>query len=88
MLKLKRLYKRDEKAMAALVGTPEEGDVVLVEPHKVIGIEIQQAGRKAKFSRDLLVAGAAEGWLTLGQGKVTLHGVDGDVVYTVTRAPG
>lgn len=39
-------------------------------------------------SRRVLDKGLAEGWLSMGQGKVTLHTPDDDRVYRIERRPG
>lgn len=36
----------------------------------------------------MIEGGAAEGWLSLGGGKVTIAAEGGDVVYAIERPPG
>lgn len=69
---LKRIYKRGTQ--------PLELDYVSLAN---TGVEPQQ-----NFSTGLIYAAIAEGWCTIGHGKLTLHLVPEDLVYTVNRVPG
>lgn len=55
---------------------------------KVNGVKVLRARRVHHFTPDFVQGGAAEGWLSLSGGRITIHGVDGDVVYVIVRAPG
>lgn len=58
------------------------------EQPRVSGIKVLRAGPRQKFSTRFIEGGSAEGWLSMTQGKVILHGSGGDVVYRIERAPG
>lgn len=78
---LKRLYKlrddgelvRDEKGEPTVIGVR-----VLTETKN--GVQ--------KFTPNLVEGGAAEGWLSVANGKITIHGENGDCVYAIKRPPG
>lgn len=77
---LKRLYDPADVAKLRDPNDPTER----ITP---IGIKVLRAGPRQKFSPDLIAQGVAQGWLAIGDGKVTLKGDDGDVAYTITRSP-
>lgn len=60
----------------------------LYKDGKVSGVQVLHAGAKQKFTSDLIERGSAEGWLSMGQGKVTVHAEGGDVRYRIIRSPG
>lgn len=51
-------------------------------------IRILRAGPRQNFSPEMVERAVTEGWMSLGKGKLTIHGEHGDVVYRITRAPG
>ena len=55
---------------------------------KVVGVRVLRAGRKQKFSPELLAQGASQGWLEMANGKITLKGANETVVYRLVRTPG
>lgn len=55
---------------------------------KVTGVKVLRAGERQNFSPELVQKAAAEGWLTMGGGKITVHGQAGDVVYRIEAMPG
>lgn len=55
---------------------------------RVSGVKILRAGPRQNLSPRFIEGGVAEGWLSMGKGKVVLHGEDGDVVYRMERIPG
>jgi hypothetical protein len=71
-MRLKRLYAH------AADGTPTT----------VRGIRVLRASERQHFSPGLIDGGIREGWLSMGQGRLTLHGEAGDVVYQLVRTPG
>ena len=54
---------------------------------KLDHIKVLRAGSKQRFSTGLVAAGAKEGWLTLGGGKITLT-TRPPVSYRIVRTPG
>jgi hypothetical protein len=87
---LKRLYHMPEGWVAE---RDERGE--LLNPPELRAISIQNTGPEPEqnFSRRVIEAGIAEGWISMGQGKITIHGVDeteapADLVYTVLHMPG
>jgi len=55
---------------------------------KVKGIKVLHAGDEHHFSPRLIEGGVSEGWLSMSQGKIIIHGEGGDVAYKIVRAPG
>lgn len=53
-------------------------------------IEVQHTGttRDQHFSDSLVAAGLVQGWLSITNGKLTLHAQTEDLVYTILRVPG
>lgn len=80
---LKRTYHQDK-----LVRDEKTGKVTEVKPGAVSGVKILRAGARQNFSTKIIEQGVAEGWLSLGQGKITIKAEGGDVSYTIERAPG
>lgn len=64
-----------------------KGDLGL-RPPKVSGVVIQAAGPRWNVSPELVAKAAAEGWLKIGDGKITILGGEKSVSYTVKRIPG
>jgi len=67
--------------------TPQEGekpDVLTVANT----IEILRAGKRQNFSLGLVTTAQRQGWMTMRESTITLHGTAGDVVYTIVRGPG
>lgn len=60
------------------------------EHPKLSHIELRHTGTHAaqNFSRRLVDAAIAEGWMTLSRGKLILHVKPEDLTYTIKRAPG
>lgn len=70
---------------------PERGpDGALLNPLPVAGLEIKHTGTHAeqRFSRRFVESGLAEGWVSLGKGLLTLHTLNEDLQFTITRMPG
>lgn len=63
-----------------------DGQDVLVPP--VNGVEVLRAGPRQRFSPDLVVRGAAEGWLELKGDRLVLRGTNVTLKYRVARTPG
>ncbi len=80
-MKLKRLYERDAAGGVArnAEGVPKVTDVKVLHETK--------SGRQ-NFTPNFVTGGAAEGWLVLGDGKITIKSTDGDLVYVIKRQPG
>jgi len=96
---LKRIYDKPE-GWERRVNIRALGGVALTDPMKPEGaclnppplshIEIKHTGTSPEqnFSDRLVAAGLAEGWITLGKGKLVLHGKPEDLNYAVKRLPG
>jgi hypothetical protein len=88
---LKRLYDMPEGWEAE---RDETGTLLNRPPLWAMSIKHTGTHAEQNFSRRFIDAGMIEGWLSMGQGKITLHGVDEeteepvDLVYTVLRMPG
>jgi len=54
-----------------------------VQLSKLVAQDAQQ-----KFTENFLTGGEGEGWLSRKGAKVTIHGLDGDVVFAITQEPG
>lgn len=59
-----------------------------IEKPQVSHIEVLSASREWKVSDSVIEKGVREGWLTLGDGRVTLKTGAADVVYRIMRLPG
>lgn len=57
---------------------------------KPAGVSVRHTGVKAtqNFSRQLVEKAIAEGWMSLGKGRLVLHAAEGDLDYEVKRMPG
>jgi hypothetical protein len=51
-------------------------------------IKILHAGPRQRFSPSLVEQGAGAGWLSVGDGKITLNGEAEKVTYAIERTPG
>jgi hypothetical protein len=62
----------------------------LTNPLPVEGISVKHTGTHAtqNFSRRLVDAGIAEGWMSMSRGMLTLHAEEEDLTYTILRMPG
>jgi hypothetical protein len=60
----------------------------LYTDRRVIGVRVLRAKRLQHFSPGLIDGGLAEGWLSIGQGVITIAGEAGPVAYRIVRAPG
>jgi hypothetical protein len=58
------------------------------ENPKISGIRILRAGPRQHFSQKIIDQGIFEGWLSMGQGRITLISEGGVVIYRIDRAPG
>lgn len=71
---------------------PTKGYGALLNPPPIERVKVVHTGvsREQNFSERLVRAGVAEGFMTLGQGKLILHTVEGqpDLEYKILRAPG
>jgi hypothetical protein len=65
-------------------------DGTLLNPPKVDALDVRHTGthQEQNFSRRLVDAGLAEGWLSLSKGILTLHTTQEDLTYTILRTPG
>jgi len=54
----------------------------------VIGVEILNAKGPHNFSQRFLDGGAAEGWLSLGKGKIIIEGSNGSAIFKIVTTPG
>jgi hypothetical protein len=80
---LKRVYDQDKLKRDAA------GAVVAVEPGAVKGVEIKRADHGVqRFTRNYIDGALAEGWLSMGGGRLTIMPVSGDpLVYEILRTP-
>ena len=70
---------------------PERGpDGTLLNPLPVQSLELKHTGASPEqnFSRRLIDAGVAEGWITMSKGKIVMHTTDEDLEYAIVRMPG
>jgi len=82
---LKRIYRKPEGWEAK-----RDAKGNLLNPPPLDHIAVKHTGTHAEqnFSTQLVEAAVTEGWMTLGQGKLTVHGKPEDLVYKIRRAPG
>ncbi len=87
---LKRIYKEGEvgRFNAECEAAVLPSELAAVRLPAVSHVRVLRAGRKQKFSPDLVATGAAQGWLSMAGGRITLHAEDGEHVYRVVRVPG
>jgi len=62
----------------------------LLNPPPLDYVELRHTGTNPEqnFSTGLVEAGLAEGWISIGQGKLTLRAKPEDLVYAIKRGPG
>ena len=82
-MRLKRLYEHVPDGSA-----PHGVHKITQAPLRVSGVRVLETKRLQRLSQNVIDGGAREGWLSMGRGVITLHGVDGDVVYHIVRTPG
>jgi hypothetical protein len=65
-------------------------DGTLLNPLPVDHLEVKHTGvhPEQNFSRGLVDAGLAEGWLSMSRGKIIVHTAQEDLGYTVLKVPG
>jgi hypothetical protein len=82
---LKRLYDKPAD------WEPERApDGRLLNPLPVVGLSLHHTGthKEQNFSRRLVEAGLAQGWVSMAKGQLILHTEDEDLTYTIVRPPG
>ena len=84
-MQLKRLYDMPEGWEPH---RDEQGNLLNAPPIK--GLKLKHTGThpEQNFSRRLVEAGVAEGWASMGRGKIVLHTEGEDLEYTIVRMPG
>jgi len=92
---LKRLYHQDKlvrnvRGMDQALKDPGRPEDVVLEvlPGAVRGVQVLRAGARQHFSPGIIEGGVAEGWLSMGKGKLVIQGEDGAIVYRIARTPG
>jgi len=60
------------------------------EKPRLAGVSVAHTGtyREQNFSAQLVAEALAAGWMSIAQGKLTLHAREGDLVYSIVRGPG
>jgi len=53
-----------------------------------IGVEVHRIIPKQGFPTETVQAGLAQGWMSVGRKKLTIHGSNGEVVYKILYEPG
>lgn len=82
---LKRVYETKTEDGAPETGSSLPSSVL----GRLLGIKILRAKQRQNLSPGFVEGGLAEGWLSMGGGKITFTPVHGHpVVYTIVRAPG
>ena len=94
---LKRIYDRQadksqwvpqyRDASGRITDDPRQVVSTVLQP-PVVGVKVVYAGMQQHFTPEIVERGTVEGWLSLGQGRITIHGQDGPVVYRIVRTPG
>lgn len=97
-MQLKRRYdipdgweaQHNVRDMQGQLPDPDREDGALLNPLPVKSVAIVHTGvdQKQNFSRRLIDAGVAEGWVTLSRGMITLHTEEADLAYTILHMPG
>lgn len=98
-MRLKRHYKippgwerlvnvRDPETGTLLNPAKGEGDCLNPPPLDYLEVQHTGSSRAQHFSVDLVAAGLAEGWLSIKEGVLTLHGKPEDLRYMILRVPG
>lgn len=83
-MQLKKMYHEDKLVRDSL------GKVVEVKPGAVRGVVVKRADHGAqKFTQKFLDTGLEEGWLSMGNGQITITNLEGDnLIYEIVRKPG
>jgi hypothetical protein len=55
---------------------------------QVNGVKVLRSHKIEHLSPNIIERGVSQGWLTMGGGRVIVHGSDGDVVFQLVRYPG
>ena len=58
------------------------------EGGRVRGVLALHVSGRQNFSVKIVAKGMREGWLTCRDGRIIVHGVDGDLRYRILRIPG
>ena len=82
---LKRIYRKPEGWEAK---RDAKGNVLNPPPLDHIAVKHTGTHAEQNFSTQLVEAAVTEGWMTLGQGKLSVHGKPEGLVYKIKRAPG
>ncbi len=87
---MKKHYDLDQLAAWQEKHGPRARYMQLREKPAVSYVEVKSASREWHVPPSLVEQGAAEGWLTLGDGRITLKtaGSLDNVVYRIVRVPG
>lgn len=69
---------------------PAKPEGACLNPPPFAGLSVAHTGigREQNFARAMIEEGIQLGYLSIGQGKITLRAVDGELVYTIVRGPG
>lgn len=78
-MRLRKLYKTEPQVIGG------KAYPKLVPSGKV---KIIHLGNKQNFSTRFVEQGLSEGWLSIGDKRLTLRGEKGDVNFTIKRMPG
>lgn len=83
------LLKRHFKLPPGWEAIRDQQGFVLNQP-PLSHIEVKHTGTKAEqhFSIKLVEKALGEGWMSVGKGVMTLHGVGEDLKFTILRGPG
>lgn len=58
-------------------------------PWPLAGVDIEgDPPERHHFPVDMVTKAVGEGWISLNQGRLTIHTLDGDVIYRIDRTPG
>lgn len=92
-MELKRHYNVPEgwERQSKVTSIPGKKSVdVCTNPPPLSHIEVRHTGIDAEqhFATHFVEQGLAEGWMTVGGGKLILHAQPEDLVYTILRPPG
>lgn len=62
----------------------------VVNTPPVVGVSVKHTGTHPEqhFKRQRVEEALAAGWMSIGQGKLTVHAEEEDLVFTITRIPG
>lgn len=57
---------------------------------KIAHIEVKHCGKKQNLNQGFIERGVAEGWLSIGDGKITIRtrAEEPDLIFNIERAPG